>query len=88
MKPVYKQRQAKLGMNFVRKSVLHTSTKYSERSDKQCRPRSDDAECITWSGSTLFVIHPGILDTSSSSKMDLFILGQVWWEVKVLENLE
>ena len=41
--------------------------------NKQCRPRSDAAECGVRSGSTMFATHPvlRILDTSTCSEMDL-----------------
>ena len=38
---------------------------------KQCRHRSDAAQCGVWSGSTLFATHPAILHTFTNSKMDL-----------------
>ena len=38
---------------------------------KQCKPRSDAAECGVWSGSTMFVTHPAILYTFIGSRMEL-----------------
>ena len=38
---------------------------------KQCRPRSDAAECSIWSGTTLFVTHPAISHAVIDSKMDV-----------------
>ena len=42
--------------------------------NKQCRPRSDMAECGVCSESTLFATHPAVSDTTDT-KIDLWTLS-------------
>ena len=44
---------------------------WTDRLGKQCRPRSDAAECGVWSGSTLFATHPALLHIFTGSEIDL-----------------